>query len=298
MAVCSTARAQDEEPYLLGPDDAVQVQVWQRPDLTGNYQVDAQGQITLPLLGRVKAEGLSAEELGKELERRYVILDPRVSEVLVTVIRYGSKYLTVVGEVHNPGRYSFREMPNLWDALLAAGGTIQTADESDIQIVRRGPDQEQQTISVDLSDGIENIDLDSLPELKPGDSIIVPSADKDMVTGELIQVLGAVRTPGLYSLRAADTVVEAVAVSGGALGNADMNRVSLTRRTEGGAVVYRLDVNGYLEDGHPAADLPLLAGDTITIPARRGGLRSVLGAVFSVAPILSAVASILVLTRN
>jgi hypothetical protein len=74
--------------------------------------------------------------------------------------------------------------------------------------------------------------------------------------------------------------------------------VSLTRRTEGGAVVYRLDVGRYLEAGHPAADLPLQAGDTVTIPARRGGFRTVLGTIFSIAPILSAVASILVLTRD
>lgn len=298
LAVSSPAWAQEEEPYRLGPDDAVQVQVWQRPDLTGNYQVDPTGKITLPLLGKIEATGLTAEELGTELERRYVILDPRVSEVLVTVIRYGSQYLTVVGEVRNPGRYSFRTMPNLWDALLAAGGAIAGADLGKIQIVRRGPEGEQQSIAVDLSEGIENIDLDSLPELKTGDSIIVPASEQNLVTGDLIQVLGAVRTPGLYSLRAADTVVEAVAVSGGAAGNADLDRVTLTRRTPGGAVVYRLDVEGYLYAGHPVADLPLQAGDTITIPARSGGLRSVLGTVFSIAPILSAVASILVLSRN
>ena len=300
LVAAPRGEAGEPEPYRLGPEDAVKVQVWQRPDLSGTYQVDDAGNITVPLLGKVKAEGLTAEDLGKELERRYVILDPRASEVLVTVVRYSSRYLTVVGEVRNPGRYSFRTMPNLWDALLAAGGTTPGADMSRVQIVRRAEEgkEKQETITVDLSGGMEKTSAESLPELRPGDSVIVPAAEQNVVSGDLIQVLGAVHAPGLYPLRAADTVVEAVSISGGALPNAALDRVKLVRRGETGAIVYELDLRDYLHRGYPEADLPLQAGDTISIPAHRGGIRSALGVVFSVAPLLSAVASILVLTRN
>ncbi len=163
------ASAQDQAAYKLGVDDAVQVQVWQRADLSGTYVVDGDGNIVLPLLGAVPAKGLTADALAKDLERRYAILDPGISQVLVSVSRYSSRYLTVVGEVHNPGRYTFREMPALWDAILAAGGATSQADMASVQIVRKEKEGgETKTLTVDLSAGLESTPADSLPRSGPG----------------------------------------------------------------------------------------------------------------------------------
>ncbi len=286
--------------YALGPDDAVQIQVWQRADLSGTYVVDGQGNIMIPLLGAVPAAGQTAAELGKELERRYAILDPGISEVLVTVVRYASHYLTVVGEVKNPGRYTFRDMPSLWDALLAAGGTTADADMAAVQVVRKSRSESQpKTLTVDLSKGLEDTPTAGLPELKPGDSVVVPSTKaKGGISGDQVQVLGAVQKPGIYALRSAGTVVEALSASGGASGGADLSAVRLARRTGDGVVVYELDVQGYLYQGYPAADLGLKPGDTVTVPARSGGAWGVLRAALSLAPVVSAVASVIILARN
>ncbi len=296
----AVAVGQDGTAYRLGPDDAVQVQVWQRPDLSGTYVVDGEGNISLPLLGVVPVEGTTSAALGKELARRYAILDPGISEVLVTVLRFNSHYLTIVGEVANPGRYTFRVMPNLWDALLAAGGATPKADLGEVQVVRReGEGKEPTSMKVDLSAGVDKTPVDSLPPLKPGDSVIVPSLSREGgVSGDQVRVLGAVRNPGIYSLRGAGTVVEALSASGGTVPGADLGGVRLARHTGKGVVVYELDVKGYLYQGHPSTDLGLKPGDTVTVPSSGGGIGNVFHLVLGLAPVLSAVASVILLARR
>ncbi len=287
------------EVYTLGPEDAVQIQVWQRADLSGIFTVDRQGSLALPLLGELRVEGMTAAELGRDLTRRYAILDSGISEVLVSVARYNSRYLTIVGEVRSPGRYSFQVMPTIWDALLAAGGATPSADLTAVEVIRRDAlPGETKSVAVDLSRGLEKTPAEDLPVLRPGDSVVLPAIALNVVSGDQVQVLGAVRAPGLYPLRAAGTVVAALGVSGGATENARLSDVRLARRTEGGVVVYGLDVRGYLYDGYPAADMTLRPGDTVTVPSEGGGLRGILRTAMSVAPLLSAVVSIWLLGRN
>jgi len=301
MLVClgSAAFAQDRASYVLGSDDIVRIQVWQRPDLSGSFRVDTDGNIVLPLVGAVKAEGLTPERLSAELERRYAILDPGVTEVLVSIADFGSLYLNVVGEVRSPGRQTFREIPSVWDALLAAGGTTPGADMSRVQVVRStGAGTVPTTLLVDLSSGVADTPSGSLPPLASGDNIIVPSIEEGVVAGDQIQVLGAVARPGVYPLRGADSVVKAISLSGGSASNADLAEVRLARPSATGILVYHLDLEGYLLEGHPTADLALRPGDTITVPPRSGGIGSIFSGVFAVVPLITAVTSLFLLANN
>jgi len=303
LVTTATVSAGDErgsdDGYKIGPDDVISVQVWQRKDLSGSFTVDDQGNLNLPLLGPVSVEGMTAEALGDELERRFAILDPGVNQVLVTVTQFLSRRFTVVGEVHAPGIFTFREFPTLWDVILRAGGATPEADMSGVQIVREGKDDgPSETLTVDLSAGIEGTDPSTLPPLQRGDSIVVPALELNAVSGKKIQVLGSVRTPGIYPLKAAGTVVEAVSVSGGHLDSADLSSVRLARRTGDGTIVYRLDLKHYLEDGYPNADLPLRPGDTVTVPSRRAGAGGVLRTVLQFSGLLSAVAGIIIASNQ
>jgi len=166
----------DPEPYRIGVDDLLQVLVWSRPDLSGQVPVGASGEIQLPLLGSVPAVNLTPEELSADLSRRYGILDAKISEVIVTVAEYRSRSVTVVGEVKNPGRYSFQSIPNLWEILLAAGGPTAQADLAQVQIVRKDKQgDEPPTVTVDLSAGIEGTHLETLPAVRPHDTVLISS---------------------------------------------------------------------------------------------------------------------------
>jgi len=260
------------DPYRIGVDDILQIQVWSRPDLSGQVPVQSSGEIQLPLLGTITAVDRTPEELSDELSHRYGILDAKVSEVIVTVLEYRSRSVTVVGEVKNPGRYSFKSIPNLWEILLAAGGPSPQADLASVQIVRKEKQgDEPPTVTVDLSAGIEGTKLETLPPVRPLDTVLVSSLGGEAsAAGESFQVLGAVAKPGVYKIGSAASIVEALAVSGGPLQTADLSKVRLTRPTPKGVAAYELDVKGHLYKGEPIADMHLKSGDTITVPSSRG----------------------------
>jgi polysaccharide export outer membrane protein len=261
-----------DKEYRLGPEDVVHIQVLGRNDLSGNAAIDPSGNLNLPLLGMVEAANRTTSELGAQLSQRYGILAPQISEVLVTIAEYNSRRVTVVGEVRSPGRHAFREIPGLWDLLLEAGGPTPQADLSQVQIVRKEQEgDEPHVITVDLSAGVKGTNPDSLPKVRPQDTVIVPSTSgQAAATGATFEVLGSVRTPGVYHLTAAKTVVEALGISGGPLPDADLQHVHLARHAGSGVVAYQMDIEGLLQRGDLVTNLELKAGDTVTVPTRSG----------------------------
>ncbi|MBM3317010.1 MAG: polysaccharide export protein [Candidatus Eisenbacteria bacterium] len=294
----AVAGGAEQGDYRLGPDDVLEIQVWQRPELTGAATVDPTGRLRLPLVGEVEVKGRTLAELTPLLTERYRLLDPSIVEVVVAVAQYNSRSVTVVGEVRAPGRYGFRSIPDLWSVILNAGGATPEADLARVQIIRDEAEGDgQRTVTADLSRGVEHADKEPPPSLRPKDTVLVPSLVGSVVTGDRFQVLGAVRAPGTYRLSAAASVVEAISASGGGLPNADLSRVRLTRPTERGAVAYRLDLQSYLDSARPAADIELRAGDTITVPGRRSTWDELMGGVGRFAPLLSVAVSLILLSR-
>lgn len=265
----SVASSPADTQYQLGAEDVIQVQIWGRADLSGLFPVDRSGQIQVPLIGAIRARGRTPAELSQDLTERYQLLDPSISEVLASVAQYNSRSVTFVGEVESPGTYGFREMPDLWEALLTAGGPAAGADLARVQIVRkeRSPD-EPRTLAVNLSRGIERTPGESVPELRPQDTIVVPAVDQVPTGADVFQVLGAVANPGKYGMSTAGNLVEALAVSGGPEPEADLQKVRLVRMNANGPIAYELDLQGYLYAAQPLSNLELLPGDTITVPRR------------------------------
>ena len=118
--------AKISKEYQLGPGDVLQIDVFGVPSLTDILQstaVSSSGDILFPLVGTVKAAGLTAEELETELvaqlKRKGLIERP---EVLVSVLEYQAKAIYVVGEVDNPGQYVMSQPWTITEAVLIAGG--------------------------------------------------------------------------------------------------------------------------------------------------------------------------------
>ena len=279
-AEAQDSAAQTDPEYRVGAEDILLIQIWERPDLSGEMRVDLEGKLLLPLLGSVPAEGKTTPELVTELTRRYNIVDPKITKVLVSVSQFNSRNVTVVGEVRNPGRYGFQNIPDLWQVLLKAGGATSAADLSRVRIVHGNRNaHESPSISVDLSMGMEETHPDSLPTLRPKDTVVVPSLGSEAASGSSFQILGSVRSPGRYRLGAARNVVEALAVSGGALPEADLSRVYLTRTTASGVRSYELDLQAHMREGQAVPNFALKTGDTISVPDDASGFWPVLGEV-------------------
>ena len=91
--------------YVIGPQDVLTIAVFDQEDLGGKFPVDSDGTFTFPLIGRVKAGGLTLRELEAELKKQLkngFFKDPQLS---VGVEQYRSQKIHVVGEVRNPGTY-------------------------------------------------------------------------------------------------------------------------------------------------------------------------------------------------
>ncbi len=126
--------------YKLGPADKVRLIVYGEPDLSGEFSVNARGQISLPLLGEVDAAGSTVEELRQAiadgLSEGYV-LDARVA---AEVIEYRPYY--ILGEVGAPGEYPYSSNLSVIKAVAAAEGFTYRANKSSVFIKRADSDTE------------------------------------------------------------------------------------------------------------------------------------------------------------
>ena len=126
--------ARFEQSYKLGPGDKLRVIVFQEPDLSGEFEVDSQGQVSLPLIKPIITAGMSLREFRTELERRLkagYLVNPRVS---AEILNYRPFYIT--GEVGRPGEYPYVAGMNVLKAIAMAGGYTYRANTSKVLLTR------------------------------------------------------------------------------------------------------------------------------------------------------------------
>ena len=146
--------------YTLGPDDRVRVKVYGEPDITGEYEVDSTGQISVPLAGHITADGLTTKQLERAIAAalsKGIVKDPRVN---VEVALYRPYY--ILGEVKKGGEYPYRLGLTILDAVASAGGFTYRANENKVYLRRAGGTAEQV------------YSMDSPVPVLPGDNIRIP----------------------------------------------------------------------------------------------------------------------------
>jgi polysaccharide export outer membrane protein len=146
--------------YALGPNDQVRVQVYNEATITGDYVVDSAGFLAIPVAGRVKAAGLTAEQLESRITSKLnagILKDARVT---VQVSNYAPFYIR--GEVKKPGEFPYKPGLTLGDAVALAGGYTYRADESRAFVRPAGTGAEI----------ARPLDVD--PPISPGDNIRIP----------------------------------------------------------------------------------------------------------------------------
>jgi polysaccharide export outer membrane protein len=126
--------------YKLGGGDQVRVIVFGEDQLTGDFKLDDQGDIALPLIGNVKGAGLTATELAgrisDELRRRHLLSDPSVA---VEIASYRPVF--VLGEVNKPGEYPYQPGMTMLTTVAVAGGFTYRAVEDYASVVRTTGDK-------------------------------------------------------------------------------------------------------------------------------------------------------------
>jgi len=159
------------EEYRIGALDTLSISVFQEQDLSQSaVQVDASGNILMPLIGQVKAEDKTSAQLGSEIAKSLgekYLTNPQVS---VIVSQSVSQHVTVDGSVTEPGVYAIQGRTTLLDALAMAKGTSRVAALNQV-VVFRIIDGKRIGGVFDVSKINRGVALD--PEIRGDDTIVV-----------------------------------------------------------------------------------------------------------------------------
>jgi polysaccharide export outer membrane protein len=150
------AAAESVSGYQLGPRDRVLVTVFNHADLSGEYELDGDGRLSMPLIGVVDAAGLTLPELQQQLIDRLkpdYLVNPRVS---IEVRNYRPYYL--IGEVQSTGSFAYVAGITYLTAIAMAGGYTYRA-KKDVVYVIRGNDPEQEEIKLDVNEKVQPGDI-------------------------------------------------------------------------------------------------------------------------------------------
>lgn len=158
--------------FYLGPDDLLEISVWKDETLTKEVVVRPDGNISFPLIGDVRVQGRTVEEVRKEIEEKIRGYIPD-APVAVMVVRVSSPKIYVVGKVAKPGVYLMTEPLRVMQALAMAGGITPFSDDDDILIIRE-ENGRQKRMKFDYSEVADGKDLEQNIYLDPRDTVIVP----------------------------------------------------------------------------------------------------------------------------
>lgn len=260
-AVRALERFEGAQPreYLLGPSDEITVNVFGRPELSGPAIVGPYGDVSLPVIGSVRVEGLTSNQAAAAIERavaRYYIQAP----VSVRIDRYVANQVLVLGRVAYPGALHFDRPPTLMDALARAGalpvGGI-GADKAALNrcAVFRGQDQ---IAWIDLKSVLNGSNPRLNIELRRGDLLYIPDADD-----QLVYVIGQVHKPGAYRLTPDMSFLDALNTAGGPTNDASYKAMYVVRPREH----LQREISLYdLLAGDPIPNVVLEEGDIIFVP--------------------------------
>jgi polysaccharide export outer membrane protein len=247
LALALTGYSSDDQPiamaqktprqYVLGPNDQINVEVVELPEFNNrSYRIDPDGTVSLPLVGRVPAAGLTVAQFQDKVEKalRSQVRNPHVVTGLVEV---RSQPVSVMGSVNTPGTEMLQGQKTLFDVLAMAGGL--KSDAGDVIKITRSQDEgplDLPSARKDLSTGSTTaevkvrdvVDLRS-PEanivVRPHDAISVPRA-------QVVYVIGNVRKAGGFAFpqNRNVSVLDALSMAEGMTQNAAPKNAHIVRR--------------------------------------------------------------------
>jgi polysaccharide export outer membrane protein len=258
--------------YLLGPNDQILVRVPQEEQINERpFRIDPEGFVTLPVAGRVRAEGLTVQALEAAISGRLreYIRDPLVS---ITVVQFRSEPVFFLGAFRNPGIYPLQGRRTLVEMLAAAGG-IQANASRRLKVTRRSeygpiplstaiedPERKISTVEISLQSLTESINSSEDLILQAYDVVSIDRSERVYVTGEVTKV-SAIELGERSSISVAQAITEAGGFTTTAVrGKARVLRPVLgtSRRAE-----FTIDLKRIFEGKD--IDFPLLPNDVLYV---------------------------------
>jgi polysaccharide export outer membrane protein len=259
--------------YTLGPNDQILVRAPEAEEINEKpFRIDADGNINLPLVGRVHAAGMTQQELENDLVKRlreYI----REPQVIVTVVQFRSEPVFFVGAFRSPGIYPLQGRRTLVEMLTAVGG-LQPNAARQVKLTRRAeygaiplpgavedPEKKVSTVEISMGSLRENVNPAEDILLQPYDVISVGRAELVYVNGEVGKI-GGIELGERDSI----SIAQVLTMAGGFTKDAQRGKVRILRpilNTNRRASI-EVDVKRVFEGKD--LDVPLLPNDILYVP--------------------------------
>ena len=251
--------------YVLGPGDAVIIDIYGASQKSESLTVSPDGDITVPGFGPIKVSGLTVagaqSKIRSTLGSRYAS-----SSLKISVGQTRSMMINVMGEVKAPGTYTLSAFATVFHALYMAGGINDLGTLRNIKVYRGG----KLVTVVDVYEYILNGRLAGNIRLHENDVIVVGPYDC------LVGIQGNVKRPMFYEMRPTESVAQVIKYAGGFTGDAYKKAARLVRKSGERYSVHTVDE-------FDMSSFKLTDGDNITIDGminRYENMVEVKGAVF------------------
>lgn len=214
------------EDYILGPGDALLVEVWGESEISYHLAITPEGKVSIPQVGSISVSGLSIKDATSKLRAhlaKYVSGlrgSHPTSWMSVTLSDIRTIQISVLGEVNTPGTYRLSAFTTVLNALYKAGGITSIGSMRDVKVIRGGEEYASVDIYSVLFATTPNVNI----PLREGDIILVPPYLA------LASIDGGVKRPMFYELKPGETVADLVRYAGGFTGDAIDASVNLSRR--------------------------------------------------------------------
>ncbi|MBR9922662.1 MAG: hypothetical protein GYB31_17660 [Bacteroidetes bacterium] len=239
--------------YVLGPGDEVAISVFGASQASFNFQINGQGYIQPPGMGRIYLKGItlaSAQDLLASRFGQYYSFGPGQFEVAVSYARVVT--VNIVGEVFNPGSVNVLASNTIFNALVAAGGPNEIGSLRRIKLIREG----EEPRIFDVYEFLNNPQVENQFYLQENDYIHVP------VNRKVVSISGAVRRPMQYELTSDENLIDLVELAGGLEDNAYLKSVQITRIADDQQQIIDVNLRELIDQG---SDFELKGADNIVI---------------------------------
>lgn len=272
MQAAPAGTQQAAQDYRIGPEDLIDISVFDVPEMSRTVRVSATGDVSLPLIGQVRASGLTPAGLEGAITTRLkegLIKDPQVS---VFVREFKSDSVSVIGAVQLPGTYQIQTPKKLLEVLAMAHGFSAAPNPPGREIVisrkrPMAPDADSaagggdgNTVKVPIAELIKSTDDKWNVTIYPGDTIrVIPAAS--------VYVAGDVARPGAFPLSGFDNIsaVQALAMAGGFTKSAKgSNAVVIHNDIQGNRTEQAVNLSRVLQGKE--ADFLLRPNDILFVP--------------------------------
>ena len=289
LAISGAVAAQEDAPatpladqirstYLLGPADEVSIHALDADEINGDkpLRVDGDGYIRLPLAGRIKASGMTIEQLETAISDRLkvYIKDPQVT---VSVVEFRSQPVSILGSVHAPGVHQLEGRKTVIEMISLAGGVSEDAGHT-LKITRRIEwGRIPLPTAVDDPTGrfsVADIDLQEIMDAKnPAQNILIAPEDVISVPrAKMVYVIGTVLKPGSYVLGdyKSFSVLKVLSLAGGLDHFAAPQKARIMRPVAGNSTREEIPVNLKTILAGQSPDVPLQPEDILFVPVSGG----------------------------